>query len=205
MKHYRVHRISKSTPTPDWSQADVLTDFCFPWEERQVPVTEFRALWDEERLYFRFDCVDEDLVLGDGDTLKDRVLGSDRVEIFLTPDLSLTPYYCFEMSPRGEVLAYQARFHRQIDWNWTCPNFQISACIEAPHYRVAGSLPLANLRALNVLKPDSREFYAGVYRGEFRHRPDGSVQHGWMPWVNPQTEEPDFHVPESIGVFVLQD
>ncbi|MEQ1750090.1 MAG: sugar-binding protein, partial [Prosthecobacter sp.] len=176
----------------------------FHGRERTVPSTEFRALWDDELLHFRFDCHDDDLVLAEGDSIKERVLGSDRVEIFLTPDLSLTPYYCFEMSPRGEVQAYRARYHRRIDWDWTCPDFQISACIEAPHYRVEGSLPLARLRALNILKPGSHEFYAGVYRGEFSHLFDDSVHHGWMPWVNPQTEKPDFHVPESFGVFVLQ-
>ena len=201
MKRYHLRRMTSSTP--DWTQAEVLTDFCFPWEERDVPATEFRALWDEERLHFRFDCLDEDLVLGVGTTAKERVIGSDRVEIFLTPELTLAPYYCFEMSPHGDVLAYQARHHRQFDWDWTCPSFQVIASVEVPHYRVEGSLPMAALRDLKVLKPDAREFYAGVYRREFRHRPDGNVQSGWMPWVNPQTEIPDFHMPGSFGVFEL--
>jgi hypothetical protein len=203
MKHYRVRRTSNSATTPDWTQAEVLTDFCFPWETREVPLTEFRALWDEEYLHFRFDCVDEDLVLGSGDTVKERVLGSDRVEIFLTPELTLSPYYCFEMTPRGEVLAYEARHYRQIQWEWTCPELELHASLDLPRYRVEGRLPLAKLRELAVLKPGAREFYAGVYRGEFRHGADGAVVTGWMPWVNPNTEKPDFHVPSSFGVFEL--
>lgn len=203
MKHYNVRRTSDSSAQLNWSQADLLTDFCFPWEQRVVPSTEFRALWDEQYLFFRFDCVDEDLVLGLGGTLKDRVLGSDRVEIFLTPDLSLSPYYCFEMSPRGEALIYQARFHRQINWDWSDTSLEIKAGIESLYYWVEGKLPLGTLRELGILKPNSTHFFAGVYRGEFSHWSDGSVKHGWMPWVNPQTERPDFHVPESFGIFEL--
>jgi hypothetical protein len=59
------------------------------------------------------------------------------------------------------------------------------------------------LRALHVLKPGAREFLAGVYRAEFSHNADGSIHQGWMPWVNPHTERPDFHVPSSFGVFEL--
>ena len=34
----------------------------------------------------------------------EKVIGSDRVEIFFAPELDLQPYYCLEMDPRGEVL-----------------------------------------------------------------------------------------------------
>lgn len=180
-----------------------MTDFTFPWEERTAPFTEFRALWDETHLHFHFDCIDDDLVLPEGPTAKDRVLGSDRVEIFLAPDLSLKPYYCLEMSPRGDVLAYEANFYREMNWDWQCADLELTAHIQGNRYTVTGRLPLDTLRALNVLRPGSSEFFAGIYRAEFHHRPDGTVHSGWMPWVNPQTERPDFHVPASFGTFEL--
>ena len=201
MKRYQVHRASD--PELNWDAAALLTGFSFAWEPRAAPQTEFRALWDEQRLHFRFDCLDDDLVLGAGGTSKERVLGSDRVEIFIAPDLSLRPYFCLEMEPRGEVLAYRGLFHRQFDWDWQCAGLELSACIEAARYTVQGSLPLATLRALGVLKPEALEFFAGVYRAEFSHKPDGSIHSGWMPWVNPHSERPDFHVPETFGVFEL--
>jgi len=201
MKRYHVRSIASSIP--DCSQAEALTDFAFPWENRAVPKTAFRALWDETHLHFRFDCQDDDLVLPDGPTAKDRVLGSDRVEIFLAPDLSLKPYYCLEISPRGDVLAYEARFYREINWDWRCDGLQIDAKINNNHYTVSGSLPLDTLRSLNVIKPQSREFFAGIYRAEFSHKPDGTIHSGWMPWVNPNTDRPDFHVPASFGVLEL--
>lgn len=204
MKRYCVHKTQTTPETlADWSKAECLTDFCFPWEQREVPPTEFRALWDEDRLHFRFDCVDEDLVLGAGDTYDQRVLGSDRVEIFLTPDLTLSPYYCFEMEPRGEVLAYRGQFHRQFDRSWVPEGFEHTAKIEVPRYSVQGSITLEALRAWNVVRPEAREFLAGVYRAEFRHNADGSVHSGWMPWVDPHTARPDFHVPASFGIFEL--
>ena len=201
MKRYPVHHTSASHL--DWSVAESLTDFTFPWEKRTAPHTEFRALWDETHLHFRFDCTDDDLVLPDGPTAKDRVLGSDRVEIFLAPDLTLKPYYCLELSPRGDVLAYEANFYREMNWDWQCEGLELIAHIEGNHYSVTSSLPLDTLRTLKVLKPGSSECLAGVYRAEFHHRLDGTIHSGWMPWVNPQTERPDFHVPASFGMLSL--
>lgn len=201
MKRYPVRHTSASPL--DWSVAESLTDFTFPWENRTAPHTEFRALWDKTHLHFRFDCIDDDLVLPDAPTAKERVLGSDRVEIFLAPDLSLKPYYCLEMSPRGDMLAYEANFYREMNWDWQCAGLQLTAHIEGSRYTVTGSIPLDTLRALQVLKPGSSELIAGLYRAEFHHRPDGTVHSGWMPWVNPQTERPDFHVPTSFGVLTL--
>ncbi len=186
-----------------WSAAEVLADFTFPWENRIAPQTEFRALWNETHFHFRFDCQDDDLVLPDGATAKDRALGSDRVEIFFAPDLSLKPYYCLEMSPKADVLAYEANFYREINWDWQCEGLQIDAHIDNDHYTLSGSIPLETLRSLNVLKPGSCEFFAGIYRAEFSHSPDGTIHSGWMPWVNPNTERPDFHVPASFGMLDL--
>ncbi|MEN3943772.1 carbohydrate-binding family 9-like protein [Prosthecobacter sp. SYSU 5D2] len=198
---YQVHRIGH--PGFEWNHVVQITDFTFPWETTPAPQTCFRAAWNEENLIFRFDCVDEDLVLGEGETLKDRVLGSDRVEIFFAPDLSLNPYYAFEISPHGEVLAYRARHYRQYDWEWTCPELVVEAKIDGKDYQVQGTLPMAVLRDLDILKPGATEFFAGVFRAEFSHKPDGGIHSGWMPWVNPQTERPDFHVPSAFGVFEL--
>jgi hypothetical protein len=58
------------------------------------------------------------------------------------------------------------------------------------------------LRDLGVLR--GHEMFAGLYRAEFHHKPDGTVHSGWMPWVNPRTEKPDFHVPASFGVLELK-
>ena len=187
MEHYLVRPVSGSVL--DWSEATPLAGFTFAWEQRTAPRTEFRALWNESHLHFRFDCVDDDLVLPDAPTVKERVLGSDRTEIFFAPELNLKPYY--------------ANYYREMNWDWRCDGLQLAAHIEGNRYTVAGSLPLDTLRALHVLKPGSSELFAGIYRADFRHHSDGTIHSGWMPWVNPETERPDFHVPASFGVLKL--
>lgn len=182
-----------------------MTHFHFPWEDRVEPWTQFRALWDDQHLHCRFDCVDDDVVLAPGPTPGDRVLGSDRVEIFVAPDLALQPYYCVEISPNGDVLDYRARFHRQFDREWQFEGLEASASIDGNRYSVHVRLPIRTLLNLEVLRAGQHEFFAGVFRGEFVHRADGSIRPGWMAWVDPQTGTPDFHVPSAFGVFELVD
>lgn len=201
MKRYHVRRVPRSGL--NWSEAELLNDFSFPWQQRTAPLTEFRALWDDEHFHFHFHCVDDDLILLDGADAKERVIASDRVEIFFASDLALKPYYCLEMSPRGDVLDYKATHYRQMDWDWRCEGLVIDAKIAGTRYEVSGRLPLETLRTVGVLKPGSREMLAGIYRAEFYHNADGTIHHGWMPWVNPQTVKPDFHVPESFGVLEM--
>jgi hypothetical protein len=107
------------------------------------------------------------------------------------------------MAPSGEVLAYRARHYRQFDRDWTCDGLHFSAHHGERRYTVQGTIAMETLRALHVLKPGARELFAGVYRAEFSRNTDGSIHQGWMPWVNPHTERPDFHVPESFGTFEL--
>lgn len=205
MKRYRVRQCSNATvPTDlDWSGAELLTDFSFPWEDTPPPHTEFRALWNDDRFFFHFDCTDEDIVLAPGEASAERVLGSDRAEIFLATDLSLQSYFGFEMAPSAEVHAYRAKHYRQFDRAWSCDGFEFTAQHAGRRYTVQGSITMHALRELKILKPNAREFFAGVYRAEFSRTADGSTHQGWMAWVNPNTERPDFHVPESFGVFEL--
>ncbi len=191
---------------PSWQLAHVLTDFSFPWTKREPPATEFRALWNEERLYFRFDVTDADIVLGDGADAMDKVIGSDRVEIFFSTGPELNPYYGLEMDPRGEVLAYEARFHRQMNWAWSCDGLVVVTARTDVGYLVEGSILIDTLRKLNCLHKDNESKYliAGLYRAEFSHsRSGGPVIEDWMSWIDPQVESPDFHVPSSFGVIRL--
>ncbi|MDF1813134.1 MAG: sugar-binding protein [Verrucomicrobiales bacterium] len=201
MNKEHIYRVAR---TADRTDADLLEDFTFPWLDRDPPATKFRAWHDEENLYFEFSAEDTDIVLhsdGDDDT---KVLGSDRVELFFasSPDL-LKPYYGFEMDPRGLTYDYEGTYHRQFTTSWTLPGFATEAEILPTGYQVSGSFSLADLRALGCLR--EKEMITGVYRGEFSHLPDGSVQQDWISWVDPETETPDFHVPESFGLFVLEN
>ncbi len=200
MKRYVVGSQSASL---DWSRAPLLSDFRFPWESTPPPRTELRAVVHAGRLRFRFDCVDRELVLGEGATEKERVLGSDRVELFFATSPQLNPYFCLEMDPRGLVYQYRARSYRQFDDAPWAPELEVHASLTAPHYRVEGSLPLACLHAHGLLPSGGGELLAGAYRAELSRLPHGAVHFGWMSWVDPKTDKPDFHVPSSFGTWVF--
>ncbi|MBI2477124.1 MAG: endoxylanase [Planctomycetia bacterium] len=187
---------------PGWQSADVLTDFSFPWTARTPPATEFRALWNDQHLYFRFDVTDTDVVMGAGANAKEKVIGSDRVEIFFSTGPNLTPYYGAEIDPRGEVLDYEATYHRQMNWAWSCDGLMVKTSRRDLGYIVEALIPTATFRKLGCLHQDEAGYYllAGLYRAEFSHDPfGGPVIEDWMSWINPQVALPDFHVPASFG------
>jgi hypothetical protein len=54
---------SEALSTQLWQRAAVLSDFSFPWTQTKAPETLFRALWDDENFYFRFEVEDAEVVL----------------------------------------------------------------------------------------------------------------------------------------------
>ena len=191
---------------PHWQAANVLTDFSFPWTKRSPPRTEFRALWNEQNLYFRYDVTDADVVLGDGTNAMEKVIGSDRVEIFFSTGRELKPYYGIEIDPRGEVLDYEATLHRQMNFKWSCDGLDVATSLTDAGYLVEGRILIATFKALNSLHQDNDGDYliAGLYRAESSHHPDGGpVIEDWMSWIDPEVALPDFHVPTSFGTIRL--
>ncbi|MCW2258241.1 hypothetical protein M2263_004332 [Providencia alcalifaciens] len=98
-----------------WDQAEVLTDFTYPWEKETPPKTDFRALWSDNALYFRFIVDDKDIQLGNNPDKDQAVLDSDRVELFFATSPELKPYYTAEMDPKGRTFDAQAHFYREVD------------------------------------------------------------------------------------------
>jgi len=213
-KTYRVRRMSNHResgkgesgavlPSEAWVQAEVLTDFSFPWSKMSVPETVFRALWDDERFCFRFEVTDRDVVLEEGGNTMEKVIGSDRVEIFFTTGDDLDPYYGLEIDPRGEVLAYETRHHRQFNWDWSCPGLEVWSELTEKGYRVEGVIPLGTFRTLGCLHERNGCVFlqAGLFRAEFSHGSGNEpVIEDWISWVDPGGETPDFHVPSAFGV-----
>lgn len=185
----------------DLDGADLLNRFSFPWSDRETPRTEFRAVWNEEIVRFRFEVDDDDLVL---DSARDRdqaILGSDRVELFFARDAGLLePYFGLEIDPRGWVYAYEARYYRRFDASWSLPNLHVNGEFFPGGYAVEGFIPVKSLRDMGCWHETG--LHVGVYRAEFRHGEEG-VEQDWISWVHPRTRKPDFHVPASFGRFEL--
>ena len=122
---YRVRHVTAAQIELDgrldesvWSQANVESQFTFPWNRQHAPRTEFRAVFDDQYLYFGFDVQDADVFLLDKLQDKRDEVFEDRVEIYLSRDDAMKDYYCFEIDPRGRVLDYRASFPRRIDMSW---------------------------------------------------------------------------------------
>ena len=195
MKRYEVYFSHDLNP----DDGRLLDDFCFPWLNIQVPKTEFRAVWNHDRLGFCFDVTDTDIVLGEESDKDKAVLGSDRIELFFASSSDLVqPYFGAEMDPRGWVYDYTAKMHRQFDDSWSFSSLELSGTIREGGYSVEGSFSIEELKDLQCLVDDS--MITGVYRAEFSHGQDDIVQN-WISWIDPGGATPDFHVPGSFGVF----
>lgn len=197
MKKYEVI----FSPSLNVDDGNLLDEFTLPWVERDCPRTEFRAVWNEEKFRFRFNVEDNDIVLNDASDKDTAVLGSDRVELFFASDPELKNYYYgTEMDPRGWAYDYRAKTYRQIDDGWSFPSLKMDGEVQANGYSLAGEIDLDIFKSLDLLK--GGEMIAGVYRAEFSHGDEGIIE-DWMPWVDPGTEAPDFHVPSSFGRFLF--
>lgn len=196
---YAVHhgRVTVDGALDDaaWRDAALERSFSFPWQEREAPSTAFRALADDSRLYFAFRVEDADVVVDPGDDER-AVARGDRVELFFTPDDLLEDYICLEIDPRGRVLDYRASYYRKFDRAWDLPELDVAAALTGDGYVVEGAIPL---EALPV--SPSGELLTGVFRAEYSHRPGGEPLAEWISWVQPDSDEPDFHIPSAFGVF----
>jgi len=191
-----------------WDNAQPLTGYTFPWSDKAAPSTEFRALWDRDALYFRYVLEDKHLAVG---TDPERaVLDSDRAEIFLATDPQLSSYYTMEIDPKARVFSADAAYDPvkkkriKLDSSWNWPGLVTEASITANGYIVEAKLPLTTITALGLWQDDAQsELLCALMRAEFTPRPDGSIDMGWMTWVDPQTAKPNFHNPGTFGACKL--
>ena len=184
----------------DWSKAYCERDFSFPSEDRAAPATQFRALCDDDSLYFSFSVHDEDVVVEEKFDAESVVAREDRVEIFFACDDKLKEYFCLEVDPLGRVLDYAASYYHRFDNSWSLPRVSAAASINPDGYMVEGSIPLKSLEALGLppLGP-GRVLKAGLFRADFNRGQDSKLHEYWISWVDPGTKQPDFHVPSAFG------
>jgi len=216
MKKYKVRyiksefvNINNVKLTSVWEEACLNTDFSFPWEDKEIPQTQFRALYDDANLYFRFDVDDDNICTYVDKNDKMEVINSDRVEIFFRADEQLSPYYCLEMDARSRLLDYKADYYRKFDFKWNWPgrnSIKIQSFIEYDKYIVQGFISLESLKKLNLLKDN--EIQAGLYRAYCMSLPEelnSSANLRWISWMKPDSVKPDFHIPSSFGLLQLEN
>ena len=185
---------------PAWGTAERQTDFRYPWSSHMAPATEFRALADDERLYFAFEVSDRDVVVVEDFASESSVDQEDRVEVFFARDAALNHYFCLEIDPLGRVHDYAASYHRKFDSDWNCPGLRAAGRMTPNGYTVEASVPLKTLSGLmgRPISPGS-SLRIGLFRAEFRHGALGKAEADWLSWVKPDAPTPDFHVPSAFA------
>lgn len=184
-----------------WSSANVITEFQYPWEPEWAQPTTFRALYDDDFLYLGYQMEDDIIIAPDLVTDEQDLIEQDRVEIYVAADKTMREYFCIEMDVKGRKLDYKGKFHRQFDFTWQFEAMDHKGIFTDKGYQVEAAISLNALRDLGVINDAS--FIAGVYRADFHYGQDSSVVHVYATWLNPSVDEPDFHVPASLGKFRL--
>ena len=182
-----------------WEQAEILTDFSYPWEKETPPKTDFRALWSDDALYFRFIADDKDIQLGNAPDKDQSVLDSDRVELFFATSPELKPYYTAEMDPKGRTFDAKANFYREVDPSWNWETLQTVGEITPKGYVLTGKIDLDEFTRLNLWQDaDKKTLMCAILRGEFSAGEPKQVRK-WISWIHPDSVKPDFHIPSAFG------
>jgi hypothetical protein len=210
LKEYQVILIDQNEQNSNgildsdlWRKANSLADFCSPWNTDSFSKIEFRALWDLENLYFNFRVFDTDIYIDQKDNSFDSIGNSDRVELFFRTNENLNPYYCLEMDPHARIMDFKAYPDKNFDFDWKWPenHLEITASKDKISFIVEGKISIESLNGLNLIHNNIIE--AGVYRAKFSKDENLKHEPTWIPWVNPNTETPNFHIASSFGKFIL--
>lgn len=207
---YQVKKIKSvkqgSTEMPiklPWEKATEYTHFCYPWRNDVPPKTSFRALWDDENIYFCYEVEDFNVFDFQSSGTEADVEKSDRVEIFFLTNGSMEKYYCLEFSARGLLLDYEASYYRKFysEWDWPANHLKYQASVLKNGYKVLGSFSLQSLKDLNILKQN--ELYIGLFRANVTTMVEEEPTFRWISWIDPKVPDPDFHVPSAFGKMTL--
>ena len=212
---YKVKRIaaqalasSGACDAQQWAVANKLEDFVSPWDLAPIHPIVFRALYDAAYFYFSFQVQDGAVFTELKDASKASIAQSDRVELFIRTDSKLSPYYCLEMDTQPRIMDFKAMPNRDFDlsWNWPEGELEVKSEILKDSFSVEGKISLKSLKELNLLKKDSEGTFMeiGVYRAKYNTDDEGHTHPTWITWVDPHTPKPDFHIPDSFGIFRLE-
>ena len=212
MKNYDVQLVEENLlevtgkgDNPLWENATILTDFISPWDTATPSKIEFKAVWDKQNLFFCFTVFDTMIHIEKKDDSIQSIGNSDRVELFFRKDASLNPYYCLEIDTAARIMDFLAYPNKKFDfeWNWPQSNIEVKSSINEESFTVEGAISISSLKMLNLIKDNKIE--TGIFRAKYTEVEKSIFEPVWISWVDPDTEEPNFHTVSSFGVLQLME
>lgn len=206
MKQYKVNKIDRTADVATitcWKKAECLSEFTSPWDTAAFKKIEFRALHSEDTFYFQFKVYDLEIHIDRENDSVESIGKSDRVELFFRSDESMLPYYCLEIDPELRVMDFIAYPNKQFLFNWKWPKSELKLHGEKfeDGFIVAGSISKQSLKNLELIKDDVLE--VGIFRAKYNKVSEGEFGPTWITWVDPKTEQPNFHIKSSFGQLIL--
>ncbi|WP_254527026.1 MULTISPECIES: sugar-binding protein [unclassified Sphingobacterium] len=193
------HSTSIDGNLTDWNnQRNLFTvdQFISPWGNQNFGKTIFKAFHDGSYFYFYFDIKDNKVVEKKFEKEEDVGRG-DRGEIFLSVDLGLKEYYCFEISPSAKVLDYRASHYRKFDYGWDLESLEVKSKIKPDGYILEGKIPMDFIKSI-MDSSSGQSVYLSLFRGEFDSLEWNEKSINWISWIRPTSIKPDFHIPSAF-------
>ena len=194
-------QIDGSINEKSWKTCDEIKNLICPWDSYCGGTAKFRAGYDKNFFYFSFHVTDR---IGSYLPQKNEmaVVSGDRVEIFFSADDSMSNYYCLEIAPNGNLLDYQASYHRKFNNTWNVQGKKIIGKPNKTGYMVEGKIPVDFFRLLTGSKASLQGsvIRAGVFRARKKNT-SNKDPFTWYSWIDPKVANPDFHVPSALGSF----
>jgi hypothetical protein len=173
-------------------------------QDQTAPSTRAWVFWTEEKMVFAFQCVDHNIAAKPRSWDDMAVAPQDRVEFYLWCGNEEDAFISFEIAPLGAVLDYRAKYYRYLNFGWTPETLNYAVSLTADGYCMEAELYQKDLSEAKIQMEPGARFRAGLFRSEVKDLQE-NVEPTWITWVDASEPFPDFHIPRSLGEFVLED
>lgn len=177
---------------PIWDNLTPVDGLINPWNNDCKDQTQIRCFATKEHLFFKYDVVDTTVFFVQNFQTKRDIEKGDRVEVFFSATKDLNIYYCAEVGPNAHVLDYEAKYYRDLNFDWSFENLKPFARINDDGYTVVICVPRAELESRDIQL--DKGFYMGLFRAEFR----ADNEPEWFSYLDSDDPEPDFHTPKVM-------
>ena len=99
---------------------------------------------------------------------------------------------------------FKAHPNKKFDFNWNWPDNDMKVVSQRNenYFTVRIAISIQSFKDLSLLKENRIE--TGIYRAKYNKiENEKEYQPTWITWVDPNTDEPNFHIKSSFGVLEL--